>query len=345
MVNYFVVKQNLLNRVNIGIIGDVEMAKNTHQAKEAGKESGESLPHVEESHVKDGKEEEKEREERYVIQVSPQIEGEEGWLSIKKEGKIFVFSSRQNAEESLNRVMSKHPEMVRGRVMRIEKRGDSSILIPEMEINGKEVIERNREILPPEMREYVDPQMVEMMDDEEISGIRSLIADLIRKKSEIERFSRIAVQRSSFLKKEEKVKEMQKLKNRWEKAKKRLENAKKEYEKTREAIEDFIGKTSAEFPELQSWLRVSITGEGSLPSPNRGQGRRRSPEGKKGIILKFLQEHRGQRFKEAEIIKGIKESGMGRDYSWKQQTVNPRIRSMLAEGLIAQDETGRYYLP
>jgi len=321
------------------------MAKNTHQAKEAGKESGESLPHVEESRVKEGKEEEKKEGERYVIQVSPQIEGEEGWLNIKKEGKIFIFSNKKNAEESLNRVMSKHPEMIRGRVMRIERGGDTSVLIPEIEINGKAVIEHNKEILPKEMQGYISDDMLEFMNEEEIAGIRSLIADLIRKKEEVAKFGRIAVQRSAFKKDTKRVKKMEELQKEYQKRKERLAKARVAYEEIKEEVRNFIEENLKEFPELERWLRVSITGEGSLPSPNRGQGRRRSPEGKKGIILKFLQEHRGQRFKEVEIIKGIVESGMGQGYSWKQQTVNPRIRSMLSQGLISQDSEGRYYLP
>ena len=318
---------------------------NPSPGKEGMGKEGEPIPQEGEERPKEGKEEEKERGERYVIQVSPQIEGEEGWLSVKKEGKIFVFSSRQNAEESLNRVMSKHPEMVRGRVMRVERRGDSSILIPEIEVSGKAVIEHNKEILPKEMQGYISDDMLEFMNEEEIAGIRSLIADLIRKKEEVAKFGRIAVQRSAFKKDTKRVKKMEELQKEYQKRKERLAKARVAYEEIKEEVRNFIEENLKEFPELERWLRVSITGEGSLPSPNRGQGRRRSPEGKKGIILKFLQEHRGQRFKEAEIIKGIVESGMGQGYSWKQQTVNPRIRSMLSQGLISQDSEGRYYLP
>ena len=319
-----------------------EMAKNTTPQKEAGKESGDSLPQKEESQVK--KEEVKE-EGGYVIQVSPQIEGEEGWLSVKKEGKIFVFSSRQNAEESLNRVMSKHPEMVRGRVMRVEQRGDRHLLIPEIEISGKEVVEHNKEILPKEMQGYISEDMLEFMNEEEIQGIRSLIADLIRKKEEVAKFGRIAVQRSAFKKDTKRVKRMEELQKKYHKRKEALQKAKEAFERIKESVHEFIEENLKEYPELERWLRVSITGEGRLPSPNRGQGRRRVPEGKKGIILKFLQMHRGEKFREVEIIKGIKEAGMGGDYSWSQQSVNPRIRSMLSEGIISQDSEGRYYLP
>jgi len=315
--------------------------KNTQ--KVAVEEGGVSSTQKEGSQVK--KEGGKEEKDRYVIQVSPQVDGEEGWLSVKKEGKIFVFSSRQNAEESLNRVMSKHPEMIRGRVMRVEKRGDKHLLIPEMEISGKEVVERNKEILPKEMQGYIEPEMLEFMNEEELSGIRALIAELVRKKSEIEKFSRIAVQRSSFKKNTKMVKKMEELRNRFVKRKEELTKAKEAWENTKEEVENFISEVTKKYPELGQWVKVSITGEGQITAPNRGQGRRRSPEGKKGIILKFLQEHRGQKFKEAEIIRGIVESGMGSNYSWKQQTVNPRIRSMLAEGIISQDAEGRYFLP
>jgi len=320
-----------------------EMAKNTTPRKEAGKESGDSLPHKEESRVK--KEVKKEEKDRYVIQVSPQVDGEEGWLSVKKEGKIFVFSSRQNAEESLNRVMSKHPEMIRGRVMRVEERGDKHLLIPEMEISGKEIVEHNKEILPKEMQGYIQPEMLEFMNEEEIQGIRSLIADLIRKKEEVAKFGRIAVQRSAFRKDAKRVKKMEELQKLYHERKEALQKARIAFEEIKGSIHEFIEENLKEFPELERWLRVSITGEGSLPTPNRGQGRRRSPEGKKGIILRFLQMHRGQKFREVEIIKGIQEAGMGGDYSWSQQSVNPRIRSMLSEGIISQDSEGRYYLP
>ncbi|MHC1635746.1 MAG: hypothetical protein ACXQTS_03860 [Candidatus Methanospirareceae archaeon] len=321
-----------------------EMAKNTTPQKEAVGEGGVSSTQKEESQAK--KEEVKEEgKEKYVIQVSREIEGEDNYLSVKRDGKVFIFSSKRNAEESLNRVMQRHPEMMRGRILRIEKRGDSNVLIPETEITGKEVIKHSEDILPPEMKGYVDETMLSMMNEEEITGIRSLISDLIRKREEIEKFSRIAVQRSSFLRDEKKKEKMEKLKNRYEKAKERLEKAKAEWDSVREAIEDFTSEIGKEYPELPAWVRASITGERGIPSPNRGQGRRRVPQGKKGIILKFLQMHRGEKFREVEIIKGIKEAGMGEDYSWSQQSVNPRIRSMLSEGIISQDSEGRYYLP
>ncbi|WAE39489.1 MAG: hypothetical protein QIT36_gp065 [Methanophagales virus GBV301] len=321
-----------------------EMAKNTTPQKEAGKESGDSLPQKEESQAK--KEEvTEEKRERYVVQVSQGVEGEDNWLSLKKEGKIFIFSSKRNAEESLNRVMSKHPEMIRGRVMRIEKRGDSNTLIPEIEISGKQVVEHNKEILPKEMQGYISEDMLSFMNEEEIQGIRSLIADLIRKKEEVAKFGRIAVQRSAFKKDTKRVKRMEELQKKYHKRKEALQKAKEAFERIKESVHEFIEENLKEYPELERWLRVSITGEGRLPSPNRGQGRRRVPEGKKGIILKFLQMHRGEKFREVEIIKGIKEAEMGEDYSWSQQSVNPRIRSMLSEGIISQDEQGRYYLP
>ncbi|MHC1635108.1 MAG: hypothetical protein ACXQTS_00585 [Candidatus Methanospirareceae archaeon] len=325
------------------------MAKNANTGKEEGVEQkGESIPQEGKTPQEERPEEQKKEEEekeKYVVQVSREVEGEDNWLNLKKEGKIFIFSSEKNAEESMNRVMQRHPEMVRGRVMRVQKNGDSSVLIPVIEVNGKQVIQKSRDILPKELQGYVDEEMLKMMNDEEISGIRSLIADLRRKKDELEKFSRIAVQRSGFLRDEKRVKEMQELKAKWERAKKRLENAKKEWEKTKEKVEDFINHSTGEFPELGNWLRVSITGEGQIIAPNRGQGRRRSPEGKKGIILRYLQEHRGQHLKESEIIKGIKEEGIGEGYSWTQQSTNPRLRAMLSEGLISQDESGRYYLP
>lgn len=321
-----------------------EMAKNTTPQKEGVEEGGVSSTQKEESQVK--KEEVKEEgKEKYVIQVSPQIEGEEGWLSVKKEGKIFIFSSRQNAEESLNRVMSKHPEMVRGRVMRVEQRGDRHLLIPEIEISGKEVVEHNKEILPKEMQGYISEDMLEFMNEEEIQGIRSLIADLIRKKEEVAKFGRIAVQRSAFKKDTKRVKRMEELEKKYHKRKEALQKAKEAFERIKENVHEFIEENLKEFPELERWLRVSITGEGGLPSPNRGQGRRRVPQGKKGIILAYLREHRGERFKESELIKRIQEEGLGQGYSWSQQSTNPRLRSMLSEGLISQDEEGRYYLP
>jgi len=319
------------------------MAKNTHQAEEGVGKQGEPAPQKEKRPGEQKREEEK--EERYVVQVSQGVEGEDNWLSLKKEGKIFIFSSKRNAEESLNRVMSKHPEMIRGRVMRIEKRGDSNTLIPEIEISGKQVVEHNKEILPKEMQGYISEDMLSFMNEEEIQGIRSLIADLIRKKEEVAKFGRIAVQRSAFKKDAKRVKQMEELHKKYHERKVALQKAKEAFEEIKESVHEFIEENLKEYPELERWLRVSITGEGRLPSPNRGQGRRRVPEGKKGIILKFLQMHRGEKFREVEIIKGIKEAGMGGDYSWSQQSVNPRIRSMLSEGIISQDSEGRYYLP
>ena len=235
--------------------------------------------------------------------------------------------------------------MLRGRVMRIQKNGDSSVLIPVMEANGKQIIQQSRDILPPEMKEYVDEEMLNMMNEEEISGIRSLISDLIRKKAEIEKFSRLAVQRSSFKKNSKMVKKMEELRDRFVKTKEELQRAKEAWENTKEEVEDFISEVTKEYPELGQWVKVNITGEGQASVPNRGQGRRRSPEGKKGIILQFLKEHRGEHFKEVELIRKIQEAGMGKNYSWTQQSTNPRLRAMLSEGLISQDESGRYYLP
>jgi len=321
------------------------MAKNANTGKEVGKEGDDSLPQKEESQVKKEETEKEEEKEKYVIQASKEIEGEDNWITAKKEGKIFVFSSKKNAEESLQRIMRKHPDILRGRVMRIEKRGDTSTLIPEVEIEGTQIIKHSEDILPPEMKEYIDEEMLSLMSEEEIRGIRTLIADLIRKKEEVEKFSRIAVQRSAFLRNEKLVEEMKALQKRYARAKKRLENAKKEWDATKEKTEDFINRVSGDYPELREWLHINITGERQILTPNRGQGRRRSPQGKKGIILKFLQMHRGEHFKETELIRKIQEAGMGENYSWTQQSTNPRLRAMLSEGIISQDESGRYYLP
>ena len=321
-----------------------EMAKNTTPQKEAVEKGGVSSTHKEESQAKKEKAREEEKE-RYVVQVSQGVEGEDNWLSLKKEGKIFIFSSKRNAEESLNRVMSKHPEMIRGRVMRIEKRGDRNTLIPEIEISGKQVVEHNKEILPKEMQGYISEDMLEFMNEEEIQGIRSLIADLIRKKEEVAKFGRIAVQRSAFKKDAKRVKQMEELHKKYHERKEALQKAKEAFEEIKEDVHKFIEESLKEFPELDRWLRVSITGEGSLPTPNRGQGRRRSPEGKKGIILRFLREHRGEHFREIDLIKGIEEAGMTGNYVWTQSAVNPRLRALLSEGVISQDSEGRYYLP
>ncbi|MHC1636118.1 MAG: hypothetical protein ACXQTS_05825 [Candidatus Methanospirareceae archaeon] len=321
------------------------MAKNTTAQKEAGKESGDSLPHEEESQVKKEETEKEEEKEKYVIQASKEIEGEDNWITAKKEGKIFVFSSKKNAEESLHRIMRKHPDMLRGRVMRIVRKGETSTLIPEVEIEGTHIIKHSEDILPPEMKEYIDEEMLSLMSEEEIRGIRTLIADLMRKKEEVEKFSRIAVQRSAFLRNGKLVEEMKALQKRYARAKKRLENAKKEWDATKEKTEDFINRVSGDYPELREWLHINITGERQILTPNRGQGRRRTPSGKKGIILRFLKEHRGEHFREIELIEGIEKAGMGGDYVWTQSAVNPRLRSLLAEGVISQDSEGRYYLP
>ncbi|MHC1635238.1 MAG: hypothetical protein ACXQTS_01260 [Candidatus Methanospirareceae archaeon] len=320
-----------------------EMAKNTTPQKGGVEEGGVSSTHEEESQVK--KEEVKKEEEKYIIQVSKAIEGEDSYVPVRKDGKIFVFSTRDNAEESMRRIMQRHPDVLRARVMRVVKRNDNHVLVPEIEISGKEIIKHSESILPEEMKGYVSEEMLQYMDEEELSGIRALIAELVRKKSEIEKFSRIAVQRSSFKKNTEMVKEMEELKKKYTRAKEQLQKAKENWDSAKEAVEDFINRSIAKYPELGNWLRINITGEGQTRIPNRGQGRRRSPEGKKGIILKFLQMHRGEHFKETELIRKIQEAGMGENYSWTQQSTNPRLRAMLSEGLISQDESGRYYLP
>jgi len=223
------------------------MAKNTHQAKEAGKESGESLPRVEESRVE---KEEKEEEERYIVQVSKAVDGEESYVPVRKENKIFVFSSRNNAEESMRRIMQRHPEVLRARVMRVVKRGESSVLVPEIEISGREIIKHSQAILPEELRGYVNEEMLEFMSEEELSGVRSLIAELIRKKTEIERFSRIAVQRSAFKKDTKRVKKMEELQKEYQKRKERLAKARVAYEEIKEEVRNFIEENLKEFPEL-----------------------------------------------------------------------------------------------
>jgi len=321
--------------------------KKNHRAKTGMEQKGESIPQKEERPEarKEVKEEKKEENEKYVIQVSREIDGEDSYVPVRKDGKMFVFSTRDNAEDSMRRIMQRHPDVLRARVMRVVKRNDSHVLVPEVEISGKEIIKHSESILPEEMKGYVSEEMLQYMDEEELSGIRALIAELVRKKSEIEKFSRIAVQRSSFKKNTEMVKEMEKLKKTYTKAKEQLQKAKENWDSAKEAVEDFINRSTAEYPELSNWLRTSITGEGRISRPNRGQGRRRSPEGKKGIILKYLREHQGQHLREREIIKGIVEAGMGGGYQWTQQSVNPRLRSLLAEGVISQDSEGRYYLP
>ncbi len=322
-----------------------EMAKNTTPQKEAVEDGGVSSTQKEESQVKkEEMEKEEEEKEKYVVQISREIDGEDSYVPVRKDGKIFVFSTRDNAEDSIRRIMQRHPDVLRARVMRVVKRNDSHVLVPEVEISGKEIIKHSESILPEEMKGYVSEEMLQYMDEEELSGIRSLIAELVRKKAEIEKFSRIAVQRSSFKKNSKMVKKMEELHKRFVKAKEDLQKAKEAWENTKEEVENFISEVTKEYPELNQWIRVNIIG-GRVATPNRGQGRRRSPEGKKGIILKFLQMHRGQKFREVEIIKGIQEAGMGGDYSWSQQSVNPRIRSMLSEGIISQDSEGRYYLP
>ena len=297
------------------------------------KGSGEPLTHKEESQVE---KREEVKEEKYVIQVNRTSE-EEGYTVVKKEGKIWITQKLDKAKEACEKLIAKHPEIVMSRVCRVS----GNTLIPVYELTGKDVVIKNKTALPEEMRGVIQPDMLDYMDEGEINSIRALIAEYLRKKQEIEQFSRLAVQRSSFKRNKEKMQKLDEIKRSYQAAKKTYEEAKEIWDKAREEAEQFIEEAEKKYPSIGRWLRVEITGTGR--TIRRTSGRQRTAGGKRQLILQFLRDNKDKRFSEKEIREQLKQQHQ--EYSWSQQSTWAAIKSLREEGIINRDSEGRYYLP
>ena len=314
-----------------------KMSDKTSPKKEKPvKGSGEPLTHKEESQVRqEEKKEETKEETRFVLQYNKTTD-EDNYETLRKQGKVYVTTDKTKAEEIAERIMQKHPEVVATRICRIS----NGVLIPVTEYTGKDIIEKSKNVLPEEFRGIVSEDMLQYMDEQELQNIRGLITEFIRKKEQITQLSRIAVQRSAFRRDKEKVKALESLKEEYKRAKEEYVRAKEQWERTKEKIETFITEEEKRLPSIGAWLRGEITGARAV---RRTSGRVRAPGGKRELILKFLQEHRGEKFKEVEIRKKLSE--IYQNYSWSQQSCWAPLKTLREEGIIAQDEEGKYYLP
>jgi len=300
------------------------------------KGSGEPLTHKEESQVKqEEKKEEAKEETRFVLQYNKTTD-EDNYETLRKQGKVYVTTDKTKAEEIAERIMQKHPEITATRVCRIS----NGVLIPVTEYTGKDIIEKSKNVLPEEFRGIVSEDMLQYMDEQELQNIRGLITEFIRKREQITQLSRIAVQRSAFRRDKERVKALESLKEEYRKAKEEYTRVKEQWEKTREKIETFISEEEKRLPSIGAWLRGEIMGTRAV---RRTSGRVRAPGGKRELILKFFQEHKGEKFKEKEIREKL--SQLHQDYSWSQQSCWAAIKSLREEGIINRDSEGRYYLP
>jgi len=298
------------------------------------KGSGEPLTHEEESQVEKREEETKE-ETRFVLQYNKTTE-EDSYETLRKQGKVYVTADKTKAEEIAERIMQKHPEVVATRICRIS----NGVLIPVTEFTGRDIIKKSKNVLPEEFRGIISSDMLEYMDEQELQNIRGLITEFIRKREQITQLSRIAVQRSAFRRDKTKVKALESLKEEYRRAKEEYAKAKEQWERIREKIETFITEEEKRLPSIGAWLRGEITGTRAV---RRTSGRVRAPGGKRELILKFFQEHKGEKFKEREIREKL--SQLYQDYSWSQQSCWAPLKSLREEGIIAQDEEGKYYLP
>jgi len=320
------------------------MNKTSPKKEEKGaKGSGEPLAQKKNAKVekkeeikKEEKEEKEETRDRYVIQYNKTTE-EDNYETLRKEGKVYVTSNKDKAQEIAEKLLSKHVDLTMVRICRVS----NNILIPEVELTGKDIVMKNKEVLPKEMRGVISEDMLQYMDDSEISSIRNLIAEYMRKKQEIETFSRLAVQRSAFRRDKEMVKKLEEIKHNYQASKQTYEDAKKIWEEAKKETEEFIEECEKKFPSIGRWLRVEITGTGR--TVRRTSGRTRTTGGKREIILKFLREHKGERFKESEIRRKLQE--INKEYSWSQQSTWAPLKALREEGIISQDDKGRYYLP
>ena len=297
------------------------------------KGSGEPLTHKEESQVE---KREEVKEEKYVIQVNRTSE-EEGYTVVKKEGKIWITQKLDKAKEACEKLIAKYPEIVMSRVCRVS----GNTLIPVYELTGKDVVIKNKTALPEEMRGVIQPDMLDYMDEGEINSIRALIAEYLRKKQEIEQFSRLAVQRSSFKRNKDNMKRLEEIKREYEAAKKTYEEAKEIWDKAREEAENFIAEEEKHLPAIGRWLRIEITGVGR--TVRRTSGRTRVTGGKRQLILQFLRDNKGSKFSEKEIRERLKQQYQ--EYSWSQQSCWAAIKSLREEGIINRDSEGRYFIP
>jgi len=312
------------------------MTKTKSPETKEGKESGASLSHKEESQVEKREEIKEEEKERFVIQINRTSE-EEGYTVVKKEGKIWITQKLDKAKEACEKLIAKHPEIAMSRVCRVS----GNTLIPVYELTGKDVVIKNKTALPEEMRGVIQPDMLDYMDEGEINSIRALIAEYLRKKQEIEQFSRLAVQRSSFKRNKDNMKRLEEIKREYEAAKKTYEEAKEIWDKAREEAEQFIEEAEKKYPSIGRWLRVEITGTGR--TIRRTSGRQRTAGGKRQLILQFLRDNKPNKFSEKEIREKLKE--MYSDYSWSQQSCWAAIKSLREEGIINRDSEGRYFIP
>jgi len=300
------------------------------------KGSGEPLTHKEESQVKqEEKKEEAKEETRFVLQYNKTTD-EDNYETLRKQGKVYVTTDKTKAEEIAERIMQKHPEIAATRICRIS----NGVLIPVTEFTGKDIIEKSKNVLPEEFRGIVSEDMLQYMDEQELQNIRGLITEFIRKREQITQLSRIAVQRSAFRRDKTKVKALESLKEEYRKAKEEYTRAKEQWEETREKIETFISEEEKRLPSIGAWLRGEIMG---VRTVRRTSGRVRAPGGKRELILKFLQEHKGEKFKEREIREKL--SQLHQDYSWSQQSTWAAIKSLREEGIINRDSEGRYFIP
>jgi len=312
------------------------MTKTKSPETKEGKESGASLPHKEESQVKqEEKKEETKEETRFVLQYNKTTD-EDNYETLRKQGKVYVTTDKTKAEEIAERIMQKHPEVVATRICRIS----NGVLIPVTEFTGRDIIKKSKNVLPEEFRGIISSDMLEYMDDQELQNIRGLITEFIRKREQITQLSRIAVQRSAFKRDKTKVKALESLKEEYRRAKEEYAKAKEQWEKTREKIETFITEEEKRLPSIGAWLRGEITGARAV---RRTSGRVRAPGGKRELILKFFQEHKGEKFKEREIREKL--SQLYQDYSWSQQSCWAAIKSLREEGIINRDSEGRYFIP
>jgi len=312
------------------------MTKTKSPETKEGKESGASLPHKEESQVEKREEIKEEEKTKYVIQINRGTT-EDTYATVKKEGKVYVTTDKTKAEEIAAKLIGKHTDILAVRVCRVK----DNTLIPEVEITGKDAIIKNKTALPEEMRGVIQPDMLDYMDQQEINSIRNLISEYLRKKAEIEQFSRLAVQRSAFKKNKENMERLRDITANYKAAKEAYEAAKKAYEEAKEEAEKFIEEAEKRYPTIGRWLQVEITGTGR--TIRRTSGRQRVTGGKRELILKFLRDNKGNKFTEKEIREKL--SQLYQQYSWTQQSTWNPLKSLREEGLVSQDSEGRYYLP
>ena len=315
----------------------IEMNKEKTSPKKEVVGSGESTTHEEKNTGKEVKEEKREEiREKYVIQINRGTT-EDTYATVKKEGKVYVTTDKTKAEEIAAKLIGKHTDILAVRVCRVK----DNTLIPETEITGRDAIIKHKTALPEEMRGVIAEDMLDYMSEEEITSIRNLIAEYLRKKAEIETFSRLAVQRSAFKRDKKNMQRLEEITRRYRDTKERYEAIKEEWDTVKQDVEGFIEEYERKYPAIGRWLRIEITGTGR--TIRRTSGRTRVTGGKRELILKFLRDNKDKRFKEKEIREKLKE--VNSDYSWSQQATWGALKALREEGLISQDSEGRYFIP